>query len=99
MGPHGGGRAAEVVERPGAAFGLLVLPWRSANQPHADTFKCQRGAAGTRLSSNTLAAFGCTFHHHGRSQLCLKPITGIKKINPRWFPSINKGANVTQHKV
>lgn len=77
-GTAGRGRAAEAVG-PGAASGLPVLPWRSANQPHVDTFKCQRIATGIRLSSNTLAACRCTFHHHVRSQLCLKEISRIKK--------------------
>lgn len=41
-GSSGGGGEAEAVG--------------SANQPRADTFKCQSGAAGTHISNNTLAA-------------------------------------------
>lgn len=69
---------------------LPAVQWRSVNQPHADTFKCQCGAAGTCISNNMLAA--CVqFPSSCGSQLSLKPILGKSKRKPRWFdPAINK---------
>lgn len=54
---------------------LPAVQWRSVNQPHADTFKCQCGAAGTCISNNMLAACVQLPSSCG-SQLSLKPILG-----------------------